>query len=154
MSTLKMKNLTRSRETEQILCTPTERDKEKLWLFRPYETSALWEQSLGENWFLVMYDEYYKDFWAPLFEFLGKQDRKSMVLELTVNYQWGLTENTTANLVDQLVNDKLSFHPTTRKYEHVTSLGLEFVAFRNTDNDQVMVIHLLATGVSTADAPD
>lgn len=133
--------------TEQILCTPFERDGKNLWLFRPYSISALWEQALGEEWYLVMYDDYYKDFWKPLFSFLDRQERRTLVVEMKVDYQWGVTPISTEELVDKLVTDRLPFP----RWQHAANL--EFVAFRRS-NDQSLVIHLQAGEVGLADATD
>ena len=138
------KNLTKDHHAERLLCTPWERDEKELWLFRPYTVSALFQQALGENWHLIMYDEYYQDFWNPVFKFLADGKRETQVLELDADYQWGLIKGTTTDMVDKLMNSPTSYYP------H-GDVPLEFVAFRNASDGQVMIIHIAVKDIGIAD---
>ncbi len=75
---------------ETVLATfSTDESGEKLWLFRGWNTSPMFELALGENWHYRVYAEPYKPLWEDTIKLLGKRSSKDPVLiDLRIKYEW------------------------------------------------------------------
>jgi hypothetical protein len=78
-----------ARETVLATFSQTDPSGEKLWLFRGWKTSSMFELALGENWHYRVYAEPYKPLWADTIQMLKARDTTDPVLiDLDIKYEW------------------------------------------------------------------
>ncbi len=93
--------------TETVLATHTEGEAgEKLWLFRGWETSPMFELALGENWHYRVYAEPYKPLWEDTLKLLEKRESKDPVLiDLVIKYEWIENRRIAVHLHDTTIRE-------------------------------------------------
>ena len=116
--------------TEVIIAAPQDGE----WHFVESELSSLFKFVAGNDWHLMVYAPYYKEFWEPILKGLEKEN-SPVEVKMTCAYEHGnLDEDTLHKLMDSWRTARL-----TR-----TKPNMLAVSDRN-ERDEVTTVHLVIT---------